>query len=412
MNNNTGSFVMSQISHIRAGGLPVIFRKSRGLSKLLLAVFIVISIRLLRPFVLIRFGAVASHQIGGFAPMPEIYLSERDAGLRGPKAVDIFCYDPRGICNLQLDRMWKRSVNVFRDAEVAQRVLGWLPDKHMIPWAAEESVDFNGILKDTQPHISFTEDEEQVGQAGLRALGIPEGSPFVCFHARDTAHIASVKPEHDRPGSTYRNCSIGRFMPAAEELVRRGYFAVRMGSVVEEPLPFTSEKIIDYASHGRDDFLDIYLSAKCHFFLGCTSGLYAVPMIFRRPRVMTNYIPYEYAADWGPDCLVLPKRLWLREEARTLTFREALDTGVWLFRDSAQYETFGIDLIENTSEQITAAAIEMEERLKGTWQTESTSDDEALQQQFLTLFKSVELNRSLSSRIGADFLRENRDLLD
>ena len=125
---------------------------------------------------------------------------------------------------------------------------------------------------------------------------------------------------------------------------------------------------------------------------------------------MTNYVPLEYAADWGPDCLLLPKKFWLRDQKRFQTFQESLDSGLWLFRFREQYDEFGVDLVENTPEEITAVAIEMEERLKGTWQT--TEEDEELQERFWQLFKFMDVDQTLASRFGANFLRENRDLLN
>ena len=56
-----------------------------------------------------------------------------------------------------------------------------------------------------------------------------------------------------------------------------------------------------------------------------------------------------------------------------------------------------------------ALAIEMDERLKGTWQ--ATKEDEELQTEFWSLFKPSEFNKVFVSRIGADFLRRNRELL-
>ncbi len=41
----------------------------------------------------------------------------------------------------------------------------------------------------------------------------------------------------------------------------------------------------------RTDFMDIYLSAKCKFFITSGVGLMAIPMIFRRPLLCVNYIP-------------------------------------------------------------------------------------------------------------------------
>ena len=77
---------------------------------------------------------------------------------------------------------------------------------------------------------------------------------------------------------------------------------------------------------------------------------------------------------------------------------------------SEKHEQLGVEVMENTAEEITALAVEMDERLKGTWQT--TEEDEELQRRFWSLFKPSELNQVFLSRIGAEFLRQNRELLD
>ena len=57
-----------------------------------------------------------------------------------------------------------------------------------------------------------------------------------------------------------------------------------------------------------------------------------------------------------------------------------------------------------------ALAIEMEDRLSGTWR--ASDEDEELQQRFWSLYRPSELNGVFLSRIGAEFLRQNRELLD
>ena len=67
-----------------------------------------------------------------------------------------------------------------------------------------------------------------------------------------------------------------------------------------------------------------------------------------------------------------------------------------------------LELIENTPEEIRAVTIEMDERLNGTW--EDTKEDEELQQRFWALFGPDKL-KSPDLRIGAEYLRQNKDLL-
>ena len=51
----------------------------------------------------------------------------------------------------------------------------------------------------------------------------------------------------------------------------------------------------------------------------------------------------------------------------------------------------------------------MESRLDGTW--EKNQEDEILQKKFWKHFKSSKLHGVIRSRIGAHFLRANRDLI-
>jgi len=93
-----------------------------------------------------------------------------------------------------------------------------------------------------------------------------------------------------------------------------------------------------------------------------------------------------------------------------MTFREILESDVGMFLHLEEYLDMGITLIENTPEEILNVTIEMDERLKGTWVT--TEEDEYLQKRFWSLYKPSELHGKIYSRIGADFLRENRELLE
>jgi len=358
--------------------------KVRSLYLAAMAVILVLAVRALRPLVTVRLGVLAINSIGVVPSQTEVYLCERDAGLQGRGAIDIFFFDSRGICNLQLKKMLERTLRVSSFTALLERVHGWLPRQHRILWP-QDVVDTHGLLPHTEPHLSFTDEEEEEGRKALLELGVPEGTSFVCFHARDPAYTAVTQPEWNRSESTFRNCNVETFLPAAEALAGRGYFALRMGHTVQGPLPATGPRVIDYATNGRTDFLDIYLNATCRFFIGSASGLFAVPMSFRRPLVLTNWSVLEAGPPyWGPDILFIPKKSWSHKDGRLLSIREILDSGVGLFYHAQDYDQAGIELVDNTPEEITAVVMEMEERLKGTWQ--STEEDEELQQRFWSPF--------------------------
>ena len=93
-----------------------------------------------------------------------------------------------------------------------------------------------------------------------------------------------------------------------------------------------------------------------------------------------------------------------------MSFQEISSTGAIKFNRNDQYEQFGLDVIENTADEITALAVEMDERLNNTW--EMTEEDEELQRRFWAILNLDEVHEPFLPRIGAEFLRQNRELLD
>ena len=407
-----GHFWRRQAYQIKGGGLTVLLQKCLMALRLAFALPIVMIMRALRPLVLVRFGTLVSHQIGPFAGHTQMYLCERDAGLHPRRTIDIFHHSYR-ISNQQLKTMWDRTLHIYSFVRPLYLANNLLPGgkSHVIPLPTEE--DLHSVVPRSRVHLSFTAEEESLGQAGLLALGLPEGAPFVCVYGRDPAYKPRFYPNHDDGKHDYRNSSIHNYMPAAEELARRGYFVIRMGAAVNEALRTANPMIIDYATRARSDFMDIFLCAKCRFILGCTGGLVCVPKLFRRPVIIANSVPLwtEDLHACNPGRLVIPKKLWLHEEGRFLTFREGLRPGSYRYSAKEFYEQMGAEVIENTPEEIIAVAVEMDERLKGTWQT--TEEDKELQQRFWSLLDIDvrEPNEEYRPRMGAEFLRQNEALL-
>jgi len=414
--NKFVALVGRQATEIQNGGWPILLRKLAKVPVMLVALSVVLLIRLLRPALVVRFRRLRYDRIGHFAANTEVYLCERDAGLAGgPKrSIDIFyCYGP--VCNEQLRHMWGRVLRMWPGAlaDPVDRLNRLLPggDAHVVAWRDDHARDIHNLLDRCPAHLSFLPEEELKGRACLKAMGVPEGAKFVCFHARDSAYLESTDPGIDCRLHNYRDSDINNYVLAAEELTRLGYYAIRMGAVVKQALQVTDDRIIDYATNGhRSDFMDIYLGAHCAFFISSGTGIDAIPEVFRRPYAFVSLVPLEYASTWNSDHIFIPKKYWLVNEGRFMTFLEIITSGAGRFLWSEQYAARGIELIENRPDEIAALAMEMESRLKGTW--DATEEDEELQHRFWSVYPRSELHGRIVSRIGTDFLRENKELLD
>ena len=93
-----------------------------------------------------------------------------------------------------------------------------------------------------------------------------------------------------------------------------------------------------------------------------------------------------------------------------MKFKEIFASGAGRFLQTALYEKLGIELIENTPDEILDVSMEMQQRLSDTWET--TEEEEASQMRFWDMFPKSELHGDeIQARIGASFLKQNQDLL-
>ncbi len=388
----------------------------------ILAVPIVMVIRLIRPWLLVRWCGLISWRIGHFVGNTELYLCERDAGINVPRQrhVDIF-YMGGPICNQQLAIMWKRVLHVWPSwivapvSRVNRLILGGMA--HEIGENTQHDRDVHNLFDRCPPHLEFTPEEEIFGDACLRTMGIPQGARFVCLMVRDSTYLAAYESV-DCSYHNYRDSDIQEYVLVAEALANRGYYVIRMGAKVREAMKITHLKVIDYATNGmRSDFMDIYLGAKCEFCISTGLGLDGIPETFRRPIVYVNFVPLGYLHTSRKEFISITKKYFSKEEGRILTLREIFKRGVGFSLYASDYEFKGIKLIENTAEEIRDVVIEMAERLNGTWR--SLENDEALQRSFWKIFSTdtvdafqrPPLHGEIRSRFGSAFLRNNRQWL-
>lgn len=425
---NAANRIQRQVAKLRWGKAKLFekinhaWRIPTKLILFVLAIPVVVAIRLIRPWLLVRWGRLIGPRIGHFAANAELYLCERDAGINAPaqRHIDFF-FIAKPVSNNQLATMWARILRI--------RPTWFLSPIHrinrLIPGGAVHEVgentnndrDINNLLDRIPSHLRFSSCEDTRGELGLRALGVPEGMPFVCLIVRDAAYLEAHTPGFSWSYHNYRDSNIQNYAMAAEELANRGYYVFRMGAKVHAPLESRHPRVIDYATNGmRSDFMDIYLGAKCTFCISTSTGYDAVPLVFRRPIVFVNSVPLGYFFTFSTKFICLTRHHFETKTGRELTLAAILSNGLGFCLSASEYEKRGIHLIENSPEEIRDVAIEMAERLNGIWQPHA--DDEALQTRFWKTFPSSEtrngkpLHGEIRSRYGAMFLRNNRWWLD
>ena len=155
--------------------------------------------------------------------------------------------------------------------------------------------DYNGTLKNNTLNAKFDDKELEKGIKFFNEVGIKKEDKFVCLLLRDSKYLKEKYPERDYSYHDYRNVSLNSYIETCKYLSSKNIKVIRMGKNVSEKLIIEDKNIIDYASSKyRNDFLDIFISAYCYFWISSGSGLDSLNYLFKKPILYTNRAPIGY----------------------------------------------------------------------------------------------------------------------
>jgi putative glycosyltransferase (TIGR04372 family) len=275
--------------------------------------------------------------------------------------------------NRQIVKMLKKHLVIFegvwliRGFFAVEKLLQKTPFYQPDTW---NEYDCLREIATTHATLSFTQDEENRGRQALREMGIGDDDWFVCVHSRDSQYLKEANPEGNWEYHDYRDCSIKNYLPAMQYITEQGGYVLRMGSVVSEQLEDScNPRIIDYACKHRSDFMDIFASAKCRFFLGSTAGLFNVAWVFDVPIAHANMTPLS-VLPFRQEDLFIPKLLRKKSNQEMLSLDAADKAALFnpevrgLFT-SKYYDEMGLEFIENSPDEILGLTVEMFAKLEG-----------------------------------------------
>ena len=369
----------------------------------------------LSPLVTVRIGRLRSERIGHYLLNTELSLCETEASqnIRHKPVFDIW-FDVPPVSNSQVANMWSRVIRIWprwllQPCYFLLRGLG--AESHLIESPSEDR-DIHDRLRNSPIHLNFLQSEEEECLETLRGLTGRNQLRWVCLHQRDGAYLRSALPNRDWSYHNYRDTPIEDYVLAAEALADLGYWVFRMGKTTEEPLPLSHPRVVDYAnSDERSDLLDVFLGARCEFFISSGSGIDATAAAFRRPQLYVNYALPFHTLTWRPDHLFIYQHFADEETGEALDLRE-----LWCRLGPTVPTTqllgeHGILMTRNSPSEIREVALEMHQRIAGG--ATPLEHGERHQKAFWANFPRVpELHGStpFRARIGEDFLYRNPHL--
>ena len=274
------------------------------------------------------------------------------------------------------------------------------------------SHDPKNMLVKYKSNIKFTHKENEKGYDYLKKIGMQKKDRFICFNIRDGAYKNKYHNFHDWDYTKHRNSEIDKYKESAITLAKKGYWVFRMGKEVEKVFNISHPKIIDYAKTSlRNDFLDIWLNANCFFSVCTASGMAEICKVFIKPIVFVNFIPI-CDFQFSKMTYYLPKSYKWKKNNSFLSLREIIETGVINFDKNEHYENNGIEIVDNSSEDIKEAVLEMEAKLNNKWV--DIKEDAKYQKDFQNKFKTWHFYKKFfvdakNPVLSSTFLRKNHN---
>ena len=377
---------------------------------LIFAVPVILILWIFKPVLWIKVGGLHYGRIGHLAMNTDLFLRRRQLGIHPDGPYYCFISNPNNLANRQLLNMFKRVIPIYEN-----RVLSWLyygmlpilkktPFYQDLPLNSNEYYEFNNA----KSSLYFKADEIEKGRKLLNQMNVDiDKDEFVCIFARDDAYLKQFIPHNNWDYHNWRNSDIDSLIETAKYLIKKGFTVIRIGSIVKKPINFFHEKMIDYSYSGhQNDFLDIFLLAHCKFTIASgVSGLLGVANILDRPVLEVNAAECYTFTPIGKNCLYVPKKYKYSNSNSYIHFEDALKLGHSYHNPT----DLGLEVEENSAQDILEATQEMLARLEGSFRY--SPDSERLIQAYHKLWaRSGAIGSPSKTPIGIAWLKKNQDL--
>ncbi len=373
---------------------------------LLLFPFLYTVLFLIKPFKKIKIGFLFNRRLGHLAVNTDWFLRNQKLKQENDNYYYLFfAYKP---ANEQLVKMFQRELNIINNEWLSKLFspIGFFNTQFSQPLlidGSSEAFEFSNI----DSLLTFTKEENNLGKSELLKMGIKENDWYVCIFARDDRYSKEEFHNIDHSSTDHRNGDIDSYTSAVKYIIEQGGFVIRMGYKVSKRFGYQHKKVIDYAVDYRSDFMDIYLAANCRLFIGTSAGGSDVHYVFDTPFVGVNFVPIG-TAPYGKNDIYIPKSLQYKKTGKTVPFEVQIKTmkdQIVSFGISPEdtIDNYGMELIDNTPDQILNVVKERMDRLNNVWK-DDYAHKEKLDDLNSILDENNHWSRGFRHNIGSDYL--------
>ena len=333
---------------------------------------------ILQPFIVVRIVFIQSSRIGGFARILDRLIHFQN--IRKSSKDYYFLFNENYISNYFLLGLFKKKIQKYKNSfffneSIFSKLLIYSYNKYKFDkslFSFESDFEYNDVFYSRYGkviNLGLSFEDKNKGKSFLRKLNIPKDKKWICIHNRDPLYLEKFKLNINTNLTkneyfsyhSYRDFDVNKFSKAAALFNDEGYHVFRVGNMQREKMNYKNPCFTDYAfSSERSDFNDIFLLSNCSAYLGSDSGVADVPLIFGKPRYLINFslsLIHVFhqdgdTASYKNNCSFIFKHLFDIKNKRKLSLKDLFKYDLFKAGRSETFKKMGVDLIENTNEEI------------------------------------------------------------
>jgi putative glycosyltransferase (TIGR04372 family) len=356
---------------------------------------IVIIVKIISKFKLIKFGEIIHSRIGHLVGELSLWhLQNKDRNQSSN-----YWYVSNKVCNPFFVDQIKKKINISSNIfiKIIHDVLKKFKQKdHIINGPLYGERDLESLVYKNENLINFSDKEIKLGDSLLENMGIKKHDTIVCMCIRDNFYFKkNLKEKYNYKNSEFKNSNIENYNKAVKFLNQRNIKVVRMGVGSEKEWSLTDNKFnFDYSkSEFRSGFMDFYLVNRSKFTITNGTGFYWIPYILKKPLVMADFIPIGAICSYVPYSLHIFKRIYSKNNERELCLNELVSEEFNYIYKNDDYKAKNLEYINNSPEEIFDCVKEMNDQLDNKF-----NNDNTLQKKFWDLIPKKLINIILTEK--------------
>ena len=269
--------------------------------------------------------------------------------------------------------------------------------------------DIFSCIKKRRPSYVLTNDIRDKGIRFCKNLNIDINRPTVIFANREPGGIVTNDQIAEIKRYGFRNTSVNNLIPTIKYLAG-DYNVIRIGKS-NKRLEINVRYFYDLSTIPESPAkteLDFYFASLCSFFIGTTSGIFAISQIMRKPIIWTNTVPIGHYSCWSDWDISLFKLMKEKKTGKLVTFKKALQS-IEGWGQHAEMFSGHYQFIENTGDEILEATKEMQKQLRNSCPNKKTS----LNKKLISYYpNNTELYIKHRGTVSDYFLKKHQKLLE